>query len=74
MSESIASVFIAAGILVALALFVPCMESLAGLMRRRIQKQNFTPEQKSDQDYERNNCVKRIESLLNGGPSSTLLP
>lgn len=38
MSELATSVLMSAVILVALALFVPCMESVAGLLRRSAQR------------------------------------
>lgn len=44
MSESTLAILISAGILVALALFVPCIDSLAGILRRVTNKSNEQPE------------------------------
>ncbi len=40
MSEPTLSILISAGVLIVLALLVPCMESLARLFRRREQKRD----------------------------------
>lgn len=47
MSESTISILIAAAILVALALFIPCMESLARLLRNRTRKTAMAADRRS---------------------------
>jgi hypothetical protein len=44
MSESTLALVISAGILIVLALFVPCIDSLAGMLRRVTNKSNDLPE------------------------------
>ena len=53
MSETMASVLISVVILMVLALFVPCMESLAGYLRRRTSKRRSDAQGQSEQGYER---------------------
>jgi hypothetical protein len=52
-SESTTSILIAAAILIVLALFVPCMESLARLLRRKAQTQGTAPEAQPAKPYKR---------------------
>jgi hypothetical protein len=53
MSESTLAVLISAGILIVLALFVPCIDSLAALMRRDANKSNDHPKTQRISPYKR---------------------
>jgi hypothetical protein len=53
MSESTITVLIAAGILIVLALFVPCMESLARIVRRNAQREDAIAAQPSEASSKR---------------------
>jgi len=52
-SESTTSILIAAAMLVVLALFVPCMESLARLLRRRARMRDAVAEAQPAKPYRR---------------------
>jgi len=52
MSESTLALLISAGILIVLALFVPCIDSLAALLRRPAK--NSDAQQRTSRSYKRN--------------------
>lgn len=53
MSESTLAFLIAAGILLVLALFVPCIDSLAGMLRRRPRMRDAAAEAQPAKPYRR---------------------